>query len=321
MRAPDGRWTVDVRAPLDGFVATTGFLFVLAVLLRLPPAAPAAAAACALAAPLVVLVAACLGDARAPAWAGALVALSPIHVLASRGGTPDALLMTSLLVALALWAALERHSRPALAVALGLPIGGLLVSGVPGFVLAALLPSACLATRRDRRAAAGLATLAAVAVAGAAAAMGLARPPFDYGPDAAATPRASAAGIVRCAGASFTRVVGIEYQLVVPQARYALPLLALFAALMVLGARRAPRRAAALAVAGTLLPFALGAVAAVATRHVAPLQAHRQLASLPFAALLLAAGLASLRWRGAWAAGTLVVASQLAFLGLILLTE
>ncbi len=298
--------------------ATAGASFLLAVLLRVPAAAPVPAVACALSAPLAVLVAACLGEPRTSAWAGALVALSPIHVLASRGGAPDALLVTSLLVALALCAVLERHGGPALAVALGLPIGGLLVSGVPGFVLAAFLPPACLATRRDRRAVATLTALAAVAVVGAAAVVGLARPPFDYGPAAAATPAASVAGVARCAGASFTRVVGIEYQLVVSQARYALPLLALFVALMVLGARRLPRRAAALAVAGTLLPFALGAMAAVATGHVAPLQAHRQLASLPFAALLLAAGLASLRGRAAWAAGTAVLGSLAAFVALAL---
>jgi hypothetical protein len=124
--------------------------------------------------------------------------------------------------------------------------------------------------------------------------------------------------VVRCTGASFTRVLGLEYQLVVPHARYVLPLTALFVTLMLRGAVSLPARPRSLLVAGTLLPFALAAVMALVTGRVAPLQANRQLAALPFAALLTATGLATLRGRSAWAAGALVGGTLAAFLALAL---
>jgi hypothetical protein len=113
-------------------------------------------------------------------------------------------------------------------------------------------------------------------------------------------------------------VAGLEYHLAVPHARYVLPVTALFVALMALGAARLSPRSRGLLVAGAALPFALGATLALVTGRVMPLQATRLVAALPFLAVLLAVGLASLRGRRAWAAGAIVAASLLAFLALAL---
>ncbi len=69
---------------------------------------------------------------------------------------------------------------------------------------------------------------------------------------------------------------------------------------------------------GALVPFALGATLALATGRVTPLQAPRLLAALPFAAVLMAVGLASLRGLRAWAAGAATFAALVWFLTLAL---
>lgn len=261
------------------------------------------------------MVAARLVGRSAAPWAAALLALSPIHLQAILGAGPDALLVPCLLSALWLVVSLEARDRLPLAAALGLALGGLAASGVAAFAGVAVLLTAFVATRRAR---ALVAPGVAIAVVAAAALVGLARAPFGYGDAARWIPETTAGGVIRCAGASFTRVVGLEYQLVVPHARYALPLTALFVALMVRGALRLPPRARVLLVAGASLPFALGATLALFTGRVTPLQASRLIAALPFTALLTAAGLASLRGARAWAAGTAVLGSLAASLALAL---
>ena len=141
---------------------------------------------------------------------------------------------------------------------------------------------------------------------------------MDYGAIPASIPATSFQGLVRCSGASFTRVIGLEYHLLVSHSRYLLPLTLLFVALMVRGASRLPARPRGLLVAGVLLPFALAAVLALTTGRVTPLQAQRLVAALPFVALLMASGLASLRGLLAWAAGTAVLGTLAAFLALAL---
>jgi len=306
-----GRLTVDTWAPL--------LCLALAAAVRLPASghAPTAVAG-ALAAPLAAIAAAWMAGPGAAPWAGCLLALSPIHALASRQVAPESLLVTTLLVAVWLLAVLERYGHPALAVALGLVVGGLASGGAPAFAAVAILLPSWLALRRERRAAAFLSAVVALAVGAAAIVPGLARSPFDYGEIAPSIPATTLQGLVRCAGASFTRVMGLEYHLVVSQARYVLPLTALFVALMVRGAMRLSARPRGLLVAGTLVPLALGAVMALVTGQVAPLQANRLLAALPFVALLTANGLASLSGTRAWAAGTLVGGILAAFLALAL---
>jgi 4-amino-4-deoxy-L-arabinose transferase-like glycosyltransferase len=305
------------RPPPLGTAAVVSLLLAAAV--RVPASAqlPSALAG-ALAAPLAALVAGQLAGPRAARFAGALIALSPIHTLASRDDAPEALLVTSLLCALWLLAVLDQHGQRPLAVALGLVVGGLLACGVSAFaVVAALLP-AWLASRRDRRAAAGLAALVALAVVAAAAFLGLARSPFDLGQVPAWMPATTTQGLVRCSGASFARVIGLEYHLVVSHSRYLLPLTLLFVTLMISGAIALPARPRGLLVAAAVLPFAFGAALALTGGRVMPLQAQRLVAALPFAALLLAAGLASLRGACAWSAGALVIGSLVAFQALAL---
>lgn len=281
------------------------------------PEVPSAIAG-ALAAGLAALLAAELAGPLAAFWAGGLVALSPIHALASREAIPEAPLVLILLLALWLVVRVEASERYAEAAALGLAVGVLAVSGVTAFVAAAILLPVWAAQRHDRRRPARLAALVALATTGAACAFGLARHPFDYGEIPTWMPATTLMGVVRCTGASFTRVVGLEYQLAVSHARYVLPLTALFVALMARGAARLPARPRRLLVTGALLPFALGAVMALGTGHVTPLQANRLLAALPFVALLVASGLASLRGTSAWAAGTVVGGTLVAFLALAL---
>jgi hypothetical protein len=298
----------------------------LAGLVRLAPSAAggvagshAVALAGALAAPLATLVAVALSGPRAGAWAGLLVALSPIHALASRAGGPEPVLVLSLLVALWLAVVLERHGHGALAGALGLALGGLVaMSAAPAFAAVALVIPAWLGVRRERRALAALTLLVAIALAAAAAYLGFARSPLDYGVVPSWIPETTSEGMLRCAGASFTRLLGLEYQLVVPHARDALPLTTLFLALMARGARALPSRSRALLVAGAALPFVFAAAMALASGRVTPLQASRLLAALPFVVLLLAAGLGSLRGRSAWAAGGAVLGALAVFLSLSL---
>jgi hypothetical protein len=272
----------------------------------------------ALAAALAALVAGQIAGPWAAAWAGGLVALSPIHTLASRDAGPNALLVLLLLASLALALRIESTGGRAAAALLGLPLGLLASSGIAAFATLALLPLVWLVFRPDRRAAAGWAAVTTLAVVAVAASMGLARSPLDFGEIPTWIPEATASGILRCAGASFTRVAGIEYHLAFSQAREVIPLTALFVGLMARGAASLPARARGLLVAGALLPFALGAALALAAGRVTPLQAPRLLAGLPCVAVLMAVGLASLRGLRSWAAGAAVGGALVSFLTLAL---
>ena len=281
--------------------------------MRLP-----AAVAGVLAAALAALVAGALAGRCAAAWAGALVAVSPIHTLASREASPEAPLVFLLLAALALLFRVERTGGRGAAALLGLALGLLASSGVVAFAAVALLPPAWLLLRADRRSAAAVTLVAAAVVVGGGAVLGLARSPFDFGEIPSWVPDTTVSGIARCTGASFTRVAGLEYHLAVSHARYVIPLTALFVGLMAVGASRLPARPRGLLVAGAVLPFALGATLALVGGRVTPLQATRLLAALPFLALLMAAGLASLRGGRAWMAGATGGGALVAFLGLAL---
>jgi hypothetical protein len=249
--------------------------------------------------------------------AGVILALVPIHVLASREAGTETTLVFLVLLALAL-AARAPATGTASALALGATVGLLWTAGVAAAAVAALAPLAWLALRPDRRGHAGLATVAALAAAAGVAALGLARSPFDLGEIPSWIPEATASGVVRCAGASFTRLAGLEYHLLVAHARAVLPLTLLLVALMVLGARRLERPARWAFAGGAVVPFALGAALALATGRVAPLQAGRLLATLPFLAVLTAAGFASLRGRAAKAVALAVAVTLSAFLALAL---
>jgi hypothetical protein len=191
-------------------------------------------------------------------------------------------------------------------------------AGIPAFAAVALVPLLALGHRPDRRAAAARAAAAAVGAVGALALLGLARSPLDFGEIPTWIPAATASGIVRCTGASFTRVAGLEYHLAVSHARYVVPLTALVVGLMAWGARRLPGWARGPLAAGAVLPFALGAVLALATGRVLPLQATRLVAALPFVALLVGAGLGSLRGWRVWVAGAALSGVLAAFLTLAL---
>ncbi len=283
------------------------------IALRLP-----SALAGVLAAVLAALVAGQLARPRAAAWAGGLLALSPIFTLASREAGPEAPFGVVLLLALALLLEVEASGGRARTIALGLVLGLLAVSGIAAFAAVALVPIAWLAVRADRRPTAALAAGTALAVVAAAALLGFARSPLDLGEIPSWVPETTVSGIARCTGASFTRVMGLEYHLAVSHARYVIPLTALFVGLIGWGAARLPARARGLLVGGAALPFALGATLALATGRVTPLQATRLVAALPFLALLMATGLASLRGWRAWAAGSAVSGALLAFLALAL---
>lgn len=281
--------------------------------LRLP-----SAGAGILAAAVTALVAGALAGPWAAAWAGGLVALSPIHTLASRQVGSEAPLVLALVLALAFLMRVEASASRSAAIALGLALALLAAGGVASFAAVAFLLLAWLALRAGRRPAAGLAAGVAIVFVAGAALFGLARSPLDFGEIPSWVPDTTASGAVRCAGASFTRVAGLEYHLVVSQARYVLPLTALFVGLMAWGAARLPRRARGLLIAGAALPFLLGFALAQAAGRVTPLQAHRLVAAVPFAALLLAAGLASFRGWRAWAAGLVVGGAVAGFLALAL---
>ena len=272
----------------------------------------------ALAAALAALVAGQVAGPWAAAWAGGLVALSPIHTLASRDAGPEALLVLLLLASLALALRVESSGDRLAAVLLGLPLGLLASSGVAAFAATAVLPLLWLLLRRERRVVAVVSVSVAAVVAGSLAACGLARSPLDFGEIPTWIPEATTSGILRCTGASLTRVAGLEYHLAVSHARYVIPLTALFVGLMAWGAARLPARARGLLVAGAVVPFALGATLALATGRVMPLQAMRLLAGLPFVAVLMAVGLASLRGLRAWAAGAAAFGALVSFLTLAL---
>ena len=244
-------------------------------------------------------------------WAVVLLLLSPILTLAVRARSMNAPLV--LLVLAGLWLAAECDSggRRLTAVAAGVAAGGLAASGEASFAAVAVLWVAWLALRPDRRSHAALACAGALAAASLLGAAGVARSPFAYDALAASMPETTLESLVRCSGASFTRVIGLDYQRVVSQARFVLPLTLAFVVLMAHGAARLPRRLRGLLVAGALVPFVFGAVLAVVTGRVAPMQADRLMAAIPFVVLLMAAGLASLRGRAAWATG-LAVAGTLA---------
>ncbi len=246
------------------------------------------------------------------------MALSPIHALASRQAGPDALFVFLLVACLALGLRVEASGSHGVAALLGLLVGLLASSGVASFALTAVLSLVWLARRADRRTAAGAAVLAAVVVIAAAAGLGLARSPLDFGEIPTWIPEATASSVLRCAGASFTRVAGLEYHLAVSHARGVLPLTALFVGLSAWGATRLPARVRGLLVAGVLVPFVLGAILALATGRVTPLQASRLLAALPFLTTLMAVGLASLRGLRAAVAGAAALGALVSFLALAL---
>jgi mannosyltransferase len=296
-----------------GLAAWTRVAGTSEIALRVP-----SALAGALAAALAALVAGWVAGAPAAAWAGAFVALSPIFTLASREAVPEAPLLLLLLLALALFVRASQGGRDGTSTALGLVLGLLASAGIPAFAAVALVPLVALALRADRRAAAARVAAAAVVAIAALALLGLARSPLAFGEIPSWIPAASMSGIVRCTGASFTRVAGLEYHLAVSHARHVLPLTALVVGLMAWGARRLPGWARGPLLAGAVLPFALGAVLALATGRVLPLQATRLVAALPFVALLVGAGLGSLRgWRAA-VGGAAVGGALVAFLGLAL---
>jgi 4-amino-4-deoxy-L-arabinose transferase-like glycosyltransferase len=281
--------------------------------LRLPSALSGVLAA-ALAALFVVR----LAGPRAAAWAGGLVALSPIHALASRTVGPEAPLLLVMLLTLLLLAEVESSGSAAHAAGLGLAVGLLAVSGVAALAALALLPLVWLALRADRRPATGVAFAVALVAVATTTRLGLARSPLDYGEIPSWVPDTTLGGVVRCAGASFTRVAGLEYQLLVPQARYVVPLTALFVALMASGAARLPNRWRGLLVTGAALPFLLGLALALAMGRVTPLQAGRLVAALPFVAALTASGLALLRGWRLWTAGAAAGGAVAVFLALAL---
>jgi hypothetical protein len=271
-----------------------------------------------LTAALTAIVGALVAGPRAATWAGLLVALSPIHVLASRDASPAALLVLCLTVCLGLALRIEGGAGRGVAVAHGVLVGVLGASGAAGPAALAALQVIWLAWHADRRRAAALSALAAILVLAGTGAVGLLRSPLASIEAAGWMPPTTLSRLVRCSGASFTRVVGLEYQLAVPHARYASPLTLVVVGLVALGALRAPARVRWLLVTGAILPFALGAVLALSTGRVTPLQAGRLIDALPFLAVLQAAGLGSLRRPTALLVGTALLAVQGTFLELVL---
>jgi len=261
---------------------------------------------------LTALVAAEVAGPWAGAVAGLLVALSPIQTLASREAVPEPSSLLLLLVSLVLLQRLEGGAGRTAAAAHGVVLG-VVATGPPGPIALALLQLVWLAWRRDRRAVAIVSALVAGLVVAAAG-----RSPLADTAGLAWVPATTALAVVRCAGASFTRVCGIEHHLVVSHARWVAPLTLGFVALMVQGARRSPPRARALFVAGAALPFLVGAGLALVTGRVAPLQAHRLVVALPFVATLVAGGLASLAPRPSRLATAATLGTVGAFLALAL---
>ncbi len=277
---------------------------------------PVWAAGLALASGLAGAVAYRVSGPRAAGWTGALVLLTPILVLACQGASPSVPLLLLLLALLWLLLECDASGRRAAAVVAGPAAGALVASGVMAFAAAATLCVAWLALDARRRRQAGLAAALALAVVAALALAGYARSPLDYGPYAASLPRTTLESLLRCSGASFTRLLGLEYHFAFPQARHVLPLTLVLVALMVRGARDVPPRTRGLLAAGALAPFSLAAAIAATTGTVAPMQADRLLAALPFTTLLLGTGIESIPGRARWAVGLVVVAPLVFFLAL-----
>jgi hypothetical protein len=315
--------TADIRASSRRTAVCVAVVFLVAAVVRLPglgsaPAAWLSAAAGALTAAFVAIVAARLAGPRGATWAGLLVALSPIHVLACREGSPSVLLVACLAASLALVLLVEAGARLEVSVVHGLLVGVLAATGGASLAAIAVLQVVWLAVRADRRRVAAVSVLAAVLVLVATGALGFLRSPFAPIEAAGWIPPTTLSRLVRCSGASFTRVVGLEYQLSVPHARWVSPLTLVVAGLAALGALRTPRRARWLLVTGALLPFALAAVLALATGRVTPLQAARLVDALPFLAVLEGAGLASLERPTAVLLGGGLLAILGTFLALVL---
>jgi hypothetical protein len=245
------------------------------------------------------------------------VALTPILVVACRGGSPIVPLLLLLLALLWLVLECDASGRRAAAVVTGLAAGALAASGEMAFAAVSTLCVAWLGLEARRRTQAGLAAALALGVVAALALAGYARSPLDYGAYGSSLPRTTLESLVRCSGASFTRLLGLDYHLAFPQARYALPLTLAFVALMVRGGMEVPPRTRGLLVTGALAPSSLAAVVAVTTGTVAPMQADRLLAAVPFTALLLGNGIASIPGRAGWAAGLAVAGLLVFFLALV----
>lgn len=266
---------------------------------------------------VVATIAALLAGPWAAGAAGLLTALSPIHMLASREAGPGAAAV--LLLASALWLTLrtDLDGSPSRAIVLG-GLLGLCALGPPPLIALALLQLAWLAGSSRHRREWGIAAGVAALVVGLAWGGGLLRPPLEDGASLGWVPETTLLGVVRCAGASFTRVAGLEYHLVVPHARHVAPLTLLVVAVALRGASRLDLRRRWLLLGGAGLPFALGAVLALWSGSVAPLQSHRLLPALPFLMVLTGVGLASLnRWPG-WIARGLVVCATAVFVALAL---
>ena len=212
---------------------------------------------------------------------------------------------------------LDGTGRLGLAGVQGLLVG-LLATGPPALLGLAVLQIAWLARRREDRGVAAVAGFVALAVVALAGVGGVLRSPLAEGADLGWVPQTTTLGALRCAGASFTRVAGLEYHLVVSHARYVAPLTLAIVALALLGARRLDADRRWLFLGGAALPFVLGAALALTTGTVASLQAHRLTPALPFLAILVGLGLVSLPRRRGWGAGAVVVGSVVAFLGLTL---
>jgi hypothetical protein len=282
--------------------ACVAAVFVLAAAVRLigpPGAAPhwSSGAAGALTAAFAALAGARVAGPWGAAGAGLAVALSPIHVLASRLGAPGLLPILCLAASLALALRVDESGAHLAALAHGALLGVLGASGSPGEAGLAALQLAWLAFRPERRRAAAFCALAALLVLAGAGVLGLLRSPFAPIEAPGFIPATTLSSLVRCSGASFTRIAGIEYHLVVPHARWVSPLTLGVIALAVLGFLRTKPRLARLLAACTILPFLLGPVLALASGRVTPLQATRLEYALPFLAVLEGAGLASLRGR------------------------
>ena len=278
----------------------------------------ASALAGALTAALAAIVGAQIAGAWGAAWTGLLVALSPIHVLASREVSPSAPFLLGLVVSLVLLLHLEDGAGDFAAAAHGLLLGALAASGALGLVSLAVLQVVWLAWHAERRRAVVVSGVAALLVLALAGAVGLFRSPLGPIEGSDWVPHTTLPGLVRCAGASLTRLAGLEFHLIVPHARHVLPLTLGVLTLAALGARSTPPRLRWLLASGTALPFALGAVLALSTGRVTPLQAARLVDALPFLAALTGAGIASLVARTAALAGSAVATGLLTFLALAL---
>ncbi len=280
--------------------------------LRLPSAVGGA-----LSVALVASIAAFLGGPWAAGGAGLLVALSPIHTLASREVGPMA--FGILLLVASLWATLrlDGTGRVGLASAQGLLLG-LLATGPPALLALAVLQIVWLARRRENRPTTTIVAGVAGAIVALAGTCGWLCSPLAEGADLGWVPQTTGLGVLRCAGASFTRVAGLEYHEVVSHARYVAPLTLAIVALALVGARRLDPGRRWLLLGGAALPFGLGMVLALATGTVAPLQAHRLTPALPFLATLVGVGLTSLSRGRARVATATVVGLVGASLGLAL---